>query len=109
MNGAKAIISIECDSDLETTASIVAKSLSLPPFSTKSDTDPPHKVVAMTECMGFELWLEEMEGKEKRTYELEIESSIVVLDREEAVFRDISECISKILKIESKLLCSPKK
>jgi len=103
MNAAKAKVYLNYDGDLNSLAMLLEEALALPKFYLKSDQDYPHELVAMSECLGFEVWLYECNEKEGFTHLIEFETCITVEDIDKVKSHDISRWFAKHLSIVSEL------
>jgi len=74
MQGAKANIYLEYDGNLEDLANKISNDLNIPAFRFDSDQDYPHEIYAMSECLGFEMWLCHSNKKTGCNYEFTIET-----------------------------------
>lgn len=99
MNIAKVKVYIEYDGSLKELANSLREALGIPEFWFKTDQLPPHDVTAMSECLGFELWLHESD--EMKVFILEFESMIVDCNLNKMERRDLSIWFSKYLKTVS--------
>ena len=66
IGGAKAALYIDSEGALRQLADIISSGMAIPKFWIKSDQDFPHPDIAMCECLGFEMWLQE--SKEVKGY-----------------------------------------
>ena len=107
MNGSKATVRIKSEETLERIAQILQAALSTPPFWFDSDQEPPHSITAMTECLGFEIWLRATDAKPNREYVMIVECSMDVRDLVDAHMIDVSEWLSKHVRIVTNLDCEP--
>ncbi len=101
MNAAKAEIFIKHDGKLEELAVSLQQALCLPEFWFKSDQEPPHEVTAMSECLGFELWLYASNQENECNYTLKLESSVRIQDHESTKFHDMSIWLAQHIEIVS--------
>jgi hypothetical protein len=104
MIASTATIHIKSKGKLESVATKLQDALMLPPFWFDSDMDPPHAITAMTECLGYEIWLTN-KGAE---FELKVEAS-VFCDRAEGSLVDLSEWLAMQVSIVSDLECTIKR
>ena len=106
MGGAKGIVYLKSKNNLSDFAKDLEKGLIVPEFYFKSDQDPPHDIVAMTEVLGFEIWLEESEDYENFNYKLTIETMMEVSEQMNMEKFDLSPWLSRFIersvKIETK-------
>jgi hypothetical protein len=102
MIASTATIRIKSGKTLEQLAEQLHEVLSVPAFWFDSDIDPPHRLTAMTECLGHELWLYH-NGSE---YQLTIEATMNVHDRVEGSLADVSEWLAKYIGTVSGLDCT---
>lgn len=98
-----ATVRITSQDTLEGVARKLQEKLDLRPFRFDSDQDPPHSITAMTECLGYELWLR----GDAPEFELVVEASMDVLDRAAGDLVDVSEWFSKHVGLVTDLLCVP--
>lgn len=99
-----ATVRIASQDTLEDVARRLQERLELPPFRFDSDQDPPHAITAMTECLGYELWL----SGDAPEFELVVKASMDVRDRAAEYLVDVSEWFSKHVGLVTDLLCVPK-
>ena len=99
-----ASVQITSEDKLEGVARKLQERLELPPFRFDSDQDPPHAITAMTECLGYELWLRGVAPE----FELLVEASMDVRDRAAGNLVDVSEWLSKHVGLVTDLRCVPK-
>lgn len=100
----KASVLIKYDRSLEDLAIVLENGLNIPTFWFKNDTDSPHEVTAMSECLGFELWLHCVSTNPSYPFEIVFESTTVDLQREwTAELYDLSRWFSRFLSISCNL------
>lgn len=93
--GAKATVFLKFDGNLEEIAKVLSDNLFLPEFWYKNDMDPPHNLCAMTETLGFEVWLQASNDVENYNYIFEIETGMEIEDRMENEMFDLSPWFAK--------------
>ncbi len=76
MKGSKAIVYVAYSGSLKELSKHLSDKLSLPAFYEKSAPRPPHVIVAMTECLGHEVWLEASDDISNFNYRLETQTSL---------------------------------
>ena len=107
MIGSKATVRIRSEDTLERVAQILQEALSTPPFWFDSDREYPHAITAMSECLGFEIWLRDAKATGPREYVMVVETTMEVRDRIDAEVIMISEWLSKYIALVTNLDCLP--
>ena len=105
MTGIKATVRFKSGETLERVAQLLHESLPTPPFWFDSDQESPHAITAMTECLGFEVWLRAENSGGPQAYVMTIESSMDVADRFRAHMSDVSEWLAKYICTVTHLEC----
>jgi len=100
ISGVKASILIKYNASIKELANKLSNELSLPKFWFKSDIDYPHEIIAMTECLGFELWLKNIEEFEGYNYQFSFETMLT----KESIFEtasigNVSNWLASYLKV----------
>jgi len=96
--GAKANVYLKFDNNLTDLAKKIENGLKVPEFYFKSDQDPPHETVAMTEVLGFEMWVEKSNEFKDFQYKITIETMLNVDDRFNYEMFDLSPWLAKYIK-----------
>ena len=97
-HGAKALVHIKYEGDLKKLAVEIEGSLNIPSFWYKTDMDYPYQETAMSECMGFELWLNESKVIKGYPFVIEVQSTAINGNLEfHSTKHDISKWFSNYL------------
>ncbi|WP_419905902.1 hypothetical protein [Kiloniella sp.] len=72
--GAKALVYLKYDGDIEALVEKLSKSLSIPDFWIDTREESPHELIGLCENFGFEGWLETSEKVEGFAYSFKMET-----------------------------------
>ena len=103
LTGSKAEIFIKYDGKLESLADKLSQDLGIPKFHYKSDTNLPHVITAMCECLGFETWLDASNKNEGFDYCFKFYSMLRGVEPTNEQMNDVSDWFAKIVAISTSL------
>ena len=98
MFGAKANVYLKFEKNLEDLASVIREGLHLNDVFFKSDHDYPYASVAMSETLGFEIWIEESKEFEKFNFIITLETNIDLSKRLDNEMFDLSPWLAQYIK-----------
>jgi len=103
--GAKALIYLKTNLDIQELSEVLAKGLMLTGIDLEADEYPPHEVSGSCEALGFELWLEQSTDILGLPYLLKIETEDCLSESFKDQMHDLSpwlaRYVSKICEIDS--------
>jgi len=103
MIGAVGNVYLAFDNNLTDLAKKIENALNVPEFYLKSDQDPPYEIVAMTEALGFEVWLKKSNNHKGYQYKITIETMLNVNDHFNKKKFDLSPWLAQYIKTNLKI------
>ena len=95
--GGKACIAIRYEGTLHQLAATIATVLNLRSMTVEANDEPPHQLVAWTETMGWEMWLEENSSIPSYNFRLRIETEHSLKESFENRMFDLSPWFARLV------------